>query len=86
MTINDILQGIIIGLSLLGVALWLIKLRNWPLAISAIVAFLLNLLVYLVRLTGSWTPADLNQFSLVRILLLSLVLCVVPLYVDGKIK
>jgi hypothetical protein len=78
MTINDIIQIFIVGLSLFGIVAWAWRLRRWPLMWAAAISLAFNIVVYAVRLAGYWTPGDLNQLSLVRILLLTIVICAVP--------
>ena len=78
MSLNDIVQVLVVGLSLFGCVAWALRLRRWPLMIAALVALGFNVLFLLVRSAGIWTSSDLNQLSLVRIFLLTLVIASVP--------
>jgi hypothetical protein len=46
--------------------------------IYALIALGFNVLFIIVRSAGFWTSADLNQLSLVRIFLLTIVIAAVP--------
>ena len=78
MSLNDIVQVVIVVLSLFGIGAWALRLRRWPLMIAALVALGFNVLFLIVRSAGIWTSSDLNHLSLVRIFLLTLVIVSVP--------
>ena len=78
MTINTLLQIVLLGLSAFGIAAWLWRLRNWPLRIASVIALGANGSFLIIRETDLFTPSDLNLFSLVRILLLVVLIVAVP--------
>ena len=78
MLFNDIVQVLVVGLSLFGCVAWALRLRRWPLMIAALIALGFNVLFIAVRAAGFWTSTDLNQLSLVRIFLLTIVIAAVP--------
>jgi hypothetical protein len=78
LTFNDVVHIFVVSISLLGCGAWAWRLRRWPLMWAALIALSFNVLFVIVKETGIWTSNDLNQLSVVRILLLTIVIAAVP--------
>jgi len=78
LTFNDFVQIFVVSISLFGCGAWALRLRRWPLMIAALIALSFNVLFVIVKAAGFWTSGDLNQLSVVRILLLTIVIAAVP--------
>ena len=86
MTLNTLLQIIILAVSAFGIVAWLWRLRNWPLRIASVIALSSNATFLIVREIGLFTSSELNLFSLVRILLLVILISSVPFSVHKDNK
>ena len=78
MSLIDVIQTLSALVCAIAIALWLLRLRRWPLTISVIVSMLANISFYISRTLDLFTPAELNLFSSVRVLLMVLIIVALP--------
>lgn len=85
MKLIDVISIATIALCFYGLYNWLHYLPDWPLRVGVIIAILSNFAFLVVRFSGIFSPADLNLFSAVRVLLTVLMLAVIPPSVKNRL-
>ena len=81
----DIIQVIILIVSLVAAIRWLVILRKWPITIAVIVALLANFAFYSAVSFDALPQCDHNLISAVRVLLMVLVLAALPSTLEDRV-
>ena len=78
MTLLSMIQLASAIISIYAAVVWVRKLRAWPLTLVAVIALLSNIVIYVVRERGLFTPADFDLFSSVRVLFMTMLIAATP--------
>lgn len=78
LSLIDVVSVVTVFTCVYGAVRWLVSMRSWPLRWSVFIALMANLLFFVARWSGLFTPSDLNLYSAVRVLLTVLVVAAIP--------